>query len=109
MRLEDRGDHRPVPSEDQLLHGSSWPNAARPEHGHTFSPFATHAVVRNPICVAAAQLDPQLLRRGIVSRRVDVGKIALSVAQIEKVRAFDGRFQNLEIQVLSRCLRRVEK
>src|SRR5882672_2232986 len=107
VRHEDRGDRLSIPSEDQLLHWSSRADAARSEHSHAFPSFATDAVVRDSIGMAASQLDSQFLRGRIISRRVDVREITLSIAQIENMRAFDRRLQNLEIQVLGRCQRRV--
>lgn len=109
MRLEHCGDRRAVPSEDQLLDWSRWSDAPRAKHCHAFSPFATNAIVRDSVCVSAAQLYAEALGGRIVARRVDVRKIALALTQIIEVRALHRRLENLEIQILRRRACRLEK
>jgi hypothetical protein len=109
MRFEHRSDCGAVPSEDELLYRPCRANAPRAKHGNALSPFASDAIVRDSVGVFPPQLDPEPLRRRIVARRIDLGKIAAPTAQIEEVRAFYRCLENFEIQILRRRAGCLEK
>src|ERR1700680_3969912 len=109
MRLEYGGDGRTVPPEDQVLHRPRRADAARPKNRDALPSLAANTVVGDSVHAPLAQLNAEPLRLCVISRRVDLFELALFVPQIVKLRARDRSVQNLEVQVLSRRLRRFEE
>ena len=109
MGFQNCRDCLAIPAEDEIPDGARGAHAARAKYRDALASFAADAVVGDSVGVFPSQRDAELLGGGVVGLGVDPGEFALTSAQVVEVGALHRRFQNLEIQILGGCARRLEE